>query len=168
MSLVLEAAAIKGAKPDVPPEVIVAYNWEVQIEHRKGKTSVATLQITRETKSDAARKLWKLTMKNLGQKEKALVKLGLLGVRISSNTITALTSSLSSTVDGVPSLVSSLQSLNDINLSTFVDMIHDLDVGHHSTQLTIFEKRPFFLKLGRAAVVLLAIAVQIGLSFVAL
>jgi hypothetical protein len=85
MSPLPEPAAFEGAKPGVPAEVAAPHSWAVQIEHHKGKTSVATLQASGKMKSDDARKLWKLAMKNLGQKEKALVKLSLLGVRISSN-----------------------------------------------------------------------------------
>jgi hypothetical protein len=186
MSLLPETATIKGAKYDVPAEVTAPHNWDVHIEHHKGETSVTTLQATRKMKSDDARKLGKLILKNLGQKEKALIKLGLLGVRISSNPTTAvrihhvlewpmtvltwlqLISSLSSNVEDVPRRVANLQNLENLNFPALVDMINDLGVGHHSIQLTIFEKRPFLLKLGRATVVLLAIAIQIGLSFVAL
>ncbi|CEL01068.1 hypothetical protein ASPCAL00660 [Aspergillus calidoustus] len=168
MSLLPEAATIKGAKYDVPAEVTAPHNWDVHIEHHKGKTSVTTLQATRKMKSDDARKLGKLILKNLGQKEKALIKLGLLGARISSNPTTALISSLSSNVEDVPRRAANLQNLENLNFPALVDMINDLGVGHHSIQLTIFEKRPFLLKLGRATVVLLAIAIQIGLSFVTL
>ncbi|KAL2813960.1 hypothetical protein BJX63DRAFT_431599 [Aspergillus granulosus] len=155
-------------EPAVPSQVDTAYTWEVEIENRKGKTSRTTLQVTKETMNDASRNLWNITRKNLSRKDKVLIDLGLLSVRISNTPIPRPSSQAPCTTDAAATTFLSLKNLDNLELSAFLDMSKEMNVGHYSIRFTLIEKRPFVFKFGRIAALLLAIGLQIGLSLVTL
>ncbi|KAJ0417432.1 hypothetical protein BJY00DRAFT_289564 [Aspergillus carlsbadensis] len=61
-----------------------------------------------------------------------------------------------------------MTSLANFELSTFIDLCYNLEMGRHSIRFTLVEKRPLVFKMGRAAIILLVIGFQVGLSLVAI
>ncbi|KAL2831584.1 hypothetical protein BJY01DRAFT_254251 [Aspergillus pseudoustus] len=108
-------------------------------------------------------------MGSLSRKEKFLVELGPLGIRISVRPIHTPAPFIPDAAGPVTTLASSLKTLDNLKFSAFVDAFSEIDANHYYTfHFTLFEKRPLVMKIGRAVIVLLPLGVQIGFSLLLL
>jgi hypothetical protein len=66
------------------------------------------------------------------------------------------------------SIPTTMRSLDNLELSKFIELCNDLTIGRYSIRFTLVEKRPLVFKIGRATLILLVVGFQIGLSLVAI
>ncbi|KAL4958878.1 uncharacterized protein BDV14DRAFT_23588 [Aspergillus stella-maris] len=159
-----EAAA--DMKPTATSQVTAPYKWDVQIEHRDGRTFRTMITVTRNTKGDDVQKLWEKIKHNLERKEKRLAALRLLGVRASAVLLSEAGYVISNDTGSVGAVVESSSDWEDFRLSTFAPFFDGLGDGHYIIHLTLFDRRPMVSTIGRAALLLLTIGLQIALAVI--
>ncbi|KAI9369619.1 hypothetical protein BJX61DRAFT_545392 [Aspergillus egyptiacus] len=159
-----EAAA--EMKPIATSQVTAPYKWDVQIEHRGGRTSRTMITVTRTTKDEDVQKLWKSIKHNLERKEKRLAALRLLGVRASAVPLSEAGCAISNDTGSVGAVVERSSNWEDFRLSTFAPFFDDLGDGHYIIRLTLFDRRPIVSTIGRAALLVLTTGLQIALAVI--